>query len=164
MLPGDTISLLIRLPLIIFSLLCFSCSDTTNIENKQAENRLLRNVIEYSLIENNLTDSEKAKDEKGKYRIYTEDPTIRELLAKDQETMALIEKSQLCNLTIYEFFIEIKNPEISKDTGRVRIYSTCVYNDNDTCIIGMLCGGDMHLTYIKKDGEWLLEESIGWSD
>jgi len=164
MLPGDTISLLIRLPLIIFSLLCLSCSDTSDIEHKQAENRLLRNVIEYSLIENNLTDSEKAKDEKGKYRIYTEDPTIRELLAKDQETMALMEKSQLCNLTIHEFFIEIKNPEISKDTGRVRIYSTCVYNDNDTCIIGMLCGGGMHLTYIKKDEEWLLAESIGWSD
>lgn len=90
---------------------------------------MVRNVIEYSLIENNLTDSEKAKNKKGKYRIYTEDPTIRELLEKDQETMALIEESRLCSLKIHEFFIEIKNPEISNDTGRVRIYSTCVYNE-----------------------------------
>lgn len=125
---------------------------------------MLRNVITYSLIENNLTDSEKARDEKGKYRVYTEDPTIREFLEKDQETIVLMEESQLCSLKIHEFFIKIKNPEISNDTGRVRIYSTCVYNDNDTCIIGMLCGGGMHLTYVKKNEEWLLEKSIGWSD
>ncbi len=78
--------------------------------------------------------------------------------------MVLMEESRLCSLKIHEFFIEIKSLEISNDTGRVRIYSTCVYNDSDTCIIGMLCGGGMPLTYVKKDEEWLLEKSIGWSD